>query len=919
MLLIALMAATGSGCTGSRAATSQPPDAAVPPAIRLPGPAELARGASGISGAWRSGRDYLATAPHAGVPDAGEGAAEYAPAAAAGAYAIYHFTPRGYDHGGTLRLSFDTAPERDDALWVGISDFSRGTWEWQRGTAGHAYSFDATRAANADGEMYAAIVASGTGFTLAELRLGAEQALAHPRLYFTAAELPALQAKADALPEVYAQVYDFAADVVTSGYLPDETADPDGDLNYYRNAGRYLYPLALAYLLSGEQRFLDTAVEFMRRYAGWEQIDIEHNRDLGHSDMLLGMALAYDWLYPHLSVADRDICAAALGEWAEQMWAAASATEYNETWRNWWALSYLQNHCSTNHSSLGIAALALYGDDPRADKWLTLAVERMAEQQYMLDGIGDGTWHEGIGYQSYMFTMALPFLTNLRKVLGRDIIAHRYFGAYGRWRAYNLLPETWQFLMPYSNYEWYWGNFRAVSTARFCAAEYGDGLAQHCADHLAEYEGRSASIWNVYTAVFELLYYDPDVAPTPPGSAGIPLSAEFPDLAAVIWRTGWGADDLAFGFKTGPYGGFSSFDAFMYGEYPWGFERDWRSLNVGHDHDDMHGFYLTRGQHWLAPESVSYGESPEIGAGWHNTLVIDGQSQYRPQDMSHDGWDTGYEYTAGYIEAHVNLPSFDYLRAEGAERYLHLGDLDHFTRHVLFVRPGYFVVVDNLAAGSAHDYEWCCHFEQPPAVDGNWVRGDSSGGNTLGLGVALPSGFSHTTGADGGADGRPWVRLSPAAAVANARFAVLLYPTAEAEWDARPVVSALHDDAQATVLRGEFATGVDDTLITHGSAGGMVTAGTYATDARAAYVRTVAGEPRALMLVGGTELSRDSMTMVSGAPGGGVELGWDGAQLSVAGGLDGALTVYAPAVAQVLVNGAAADFVRDGDYITVGE
>ena len=75
----------------------------------------------------------------------------------------------------------------------------------------------------------------------------------------------------------------------------------------------------------------------------------------GH--FLLGVACAYDLLFETLSAADRAAIAARLGTEAERMY---------EGWSNaWYVDEYPQNHNWINSAGLGLAALALQGEDAR--------------------------------------------------------------------------------------------------------------------------------------------------------------------------------------------------------------------------------------------------------------------------------------------------------------------------------------------------------------------------------------------------------------------------------------------------------------------------------------------------------------------------------------------------------------------------
>src|SRR5205085_1686677 len=72
-----------------------------------------------------------------------------------------------------------------------------------------------------------------------------------------------------------------------------------------------------------------------------------------------------------------------------------------------------QNHNWISTAGLGLAALALSGEDARASTWLSLAQGNLQKLALALGPISDGTFHEGLPYQGYGVSMSMPFWTAL--------------------------------------------------------------------------------------------------------------------------------------------------------------------------------------------------------------------------------------------------------------------------------------------------------------------------------------------------------------------------------------------------------------------------------------------------------------------------------------------------------------------------
>src|SRR5436309_2111172 len=84
-------------------------------------------------------------------------------------------------------------------------------------------------------------------------------------------------------------------------------------------------------------------------------------------------------------------------------------------WPNaWYVDEYPQNHNWIDAAGMGLAGLALQGEDARAGNWIARAQDDLAKVGLALGAISDGSWHEGIRYQEYGISMSLSFWMALR-------------------------------------------------------------------------------------------------------------------------------------------------------------------------------------------------------------------------------------------------------------------------------------------------------------------------------------------------------------------------------------------------------------------------------------------------------------------------------------------------------------------------
>ncbi|NJP05222.1 MAG: DUF4962 domain-containing protein [Chloroflexaceae bacterium] len=800
------------------------------------------------------------------------------------------------------------------------------------------------------------------------------QQLQHPRLFLDAATIASWQERASTTHQsIWQPVQDYALAEVDAAAPPTEP--PVEELNTFRNAGNQLIPLALVCTISERDDVCDRAITTLLAYAQWPRWESDDDRGLGLSHMVLGHALAYDWLYQRLSADQREIVRSALGRHAQELYEASASPTYVSQWNNWWGQSYIQNHYWSTHSAIGLAGLALLNEDDRAIDWLNLAQERMARWQTLLEGVADGSWHESIRYQSYGLAMSLPFLINLRNLQGIDLLPHTYLQNYNRWRLYNYLPNG-QFILAFGDFEWDWGSVRGFSVLRFTASEYQDPHAQWLVDQMAQLEERQPNVWGAAWHALEFLFYDARLAPQAPDT--LPLARVFPDLEGVIWRTGWGNTDLVFGLKSGPFGGRFAFDTFVNQQDPWNVpcELTGCNFNADHDHADTNGFYLARGSQWLAPEQAGNEQYDTI---FHNTLLIDdqGQTLVPPSDQWKDP--AAFIGTDGFLETTASTPHFDYVAADATRRYPSALQMQDVTRHVVFVRPGYLLMLDHVQSAQPRRYTWVSHTTTPDStIEENWVRNTAEDGQVLAIAMVAPDGMSAAIDEEA-----PAMATSTNEPLADARLVHLLYPTDAAGWANRPQPIILADDEEAIAVQVRSAdtreqiddilisvtapdTGISQTGAHHtpdvqlepeshrfvmaalaNNSGAVaqddridlyapfilmraprasIAAGDYQYDGRAAVItRDSSGQIIRLFVAGASFLAdqQGNRLLVDGISRASFEAIFEGNQVAVSGtttpdvsaGLAGRIRLYAPLVEQLTVNGVTQPFTREGDTI----
>jgi hypothetical protein len=758
----------------------------------------------------------------------------------------------------------------------------------------------------------------------------------HPRLFFTAADVPGLQQKAQTTHNAIWQTIRGVAHSLLSTNPPDYP----GQSSLYQSVFRDPMVLAFAHVITEDVQpppaqtpYLDKAKEYLLALSSWPSWggDVSTTEvDYENAYMVIGMALTYDWINDHLTESERATVRAALAEHVQELYTASSGP-YSGTLSNWWRRSYAQNHWTQSVAGIGVGSLALEGEDDRTGEWLSHAITGLRRTQALYDGISDGTWHEGAHYQpSGQFMMVLPFYWMLEQQKQVSLFSEEYFRNYIDYALYNYLPGARHPALSHGDYVPSWGGYVVAGSSiypRLFAGKYGDGHGEWVTQRILETVGRAS--YHVAAHVFEFFYYDDAVAPEPPLDK--PLRCVFPDLGIAIWRTGWGEDDLVFGLKSGSYCGRYAYDRFMSRAYP--FEQRDSDVNDGHGHQDAGTFYLFRGGRDLASEMLDWFGYDSEGTSAHNVILIDDKPQLRPARCCYEDFDAKLEVTRG-------AGAFDYLMADPTNRYREENDdgtpgpliIDEHARHVLFARPDYFVMIDSLRADAAHRYQWVSHFSEQPAatvtVEGRWIKAteNTPQADVLGVGVLSPASFAYEIGESAhigsASPPKPYVRIRPATDVATMRFVNVLYPTNEAGWSGKPSITLLGDDESAVgvrVVRGD----THDHLIRLNAAASAAV-GEYVFSARAAsiyknaqgkHVRLFIADGRSIHDQQGARLVLDSGQTTT------LEAVFSGIALSVIAPEDlaGPLTLYAPetSIDAVTLNGESAPVVKNGDYLTI--
>ncbi|TMV49120.1 hypothetical protein FE783_15755 [Paenibacillus mesophilus] len=507
----------------------------------------------------------------------------------------------------------------------------------------------------------------------------------HPRLFFTAADIPELRARAQDLTpspsgatgkELWDSVLGDANEYLNetsytvryyNGYpvtyplppvMPPVMPNPPG----YTGSPTYPYwaamakalqyrleALSLAYVITQNPDYAAKAKSYMLSLSDWERwTDTNYPCGGGLScldtaHLTLGVSAAYDVLYDLLTPEERSKVENAL----EQLGLEPLRLSINDVDNNADAL---------RAAALGSGGAALLGKSAKAEKYLTRAVRYY---DWYLDFRMNSGQTEGFNYTDYSVENMIRGIDNLTRTTGvQTYFEHPFFNDFiVRWSNYFLSPGG--------------GGLATISDSG--ANAYSYGFFHNTMSIVARWLNNPNAVWyltqaDVAGSAFDrFLYFIPDANARIPSDW--PNSELFDEMGWAAIRSGWtGGDSLLT----------------LIGN----------NNKLDHSHYDQNSFTLATNGTFIARDpgyrDLSPGPKQNFTAkDGHSTIRVDGQSQSAKGE--------------GRLQAGILSPNVDYMIGSAPGAYGN--SLSSFDRHIVRVND-YYVMMDDLKASSPHTYDW---------------------------------------------------------------------------------------------------------------------------------------------------------------------------------------------------------------------
>ncbi len=469
-------------------------------------------------------------------------------------------------------------------------------------------------------------------------------------------------------------------------------------------ASEAVQSLALNFLLTDNREDGQRARQILLALASWRTYGSTDRatNDTAFRAVVRGLAIGYDWLRGAdlLSEADRRAVERAI---------AVRGKQYADWYRRAGVHSQwpYPSHTFGGLPYYGEIGVAFAGVLPEAEDWLRLWVYAMTAN-YPSFGRSDGSWSEGGRYWHNSMERQLFPVWGLGDALGLNLPAHPFFASTGYFKIYANPPWDKMTVFGDAHNQAVGGGDAKVMLALATLlgnpdyAWYGQAVRR---DETGE-GPKSMSAADFFTMDFEVIK---QIA----GNnqiASLPLARAFPDTGLVAMRTNLTDphSDIEFLLRANPFG------------------------SVSHAHADQGNFYLAAygepllipSGHYQGGHEVLFGSPHHSGWTWqslaHNVPLIDGKGQ-APRSPAANAYLEHF-----YHSGQADLARVDLTRAYQAEAAEPKGGLPvpagsapitSYRRTVLFLRPGTFVLIDDIECSREARLDWRLHAWNSFAID----------------------------------------------------------------------------------------------------------------------------------------------------------------------------------------------------------
>lgn len=618
---------------------------------------------------------------------------------------------------------------------------------------------------------------------------------------------------------------------------------------------------AFIYLLTGEANFGQSAKAQLLNVATWDHMGSTkfEIQDQVHRAIAYRSAIVYDWVYDLLSDTEKAA--------VETMVKDRTTTLVNK----FVVTQPINRHPYDSHGwtifgYIGLISTIMMHEIPEAEEWFERTVPAYIN---MLPPWGgeDGSWSQGTGYWQWSSSSNKELMDVLLSAGAIDLYKKAFSRNEGMYPLY---------MFPHGSPTGVFGN-DAHYTPGWYSVNLLNRLSQMYDDERLKWEAEAIGAAPQF-GLTEYFYGDESVGSMPP--VDLAKGKWFPVTGVTAMHSElWNTDRTSLYFRSSPYGSYS------------------------HSNADQNSFIIHSFGEPLAVKAGHYDYYDSVHhAGFAkqtfsaNAITYDGRKGQQTNSIDSDGNILGF----------VTHADFDAVSGDATVAYS--GGLTKAVRHILYVRPSMYVVIDDLATAAAggSNFEWNLHTDEQlifhtEGKGATVTKGDAEldvrfhGSQASALTTSLENRYLNAVGTEvapgGSFAGRKQLHAAFVTPKVNSTKLVATMEPHKRGTAAQEVES----EEFGTYVRLVFDDGTT-VYVRTGNSGTVTTADGIVFDGAAAAVK---GE--SVLLVDGVSLAKDGVMIVESDQ-----------RATVAFG-DKLLSVSAQADAEVVLNASGTTVVRDSD------
>ncbi len=377
--------------------------------------------------------------------------------------------------------------------------------------------------------------------------------------------------------------------------------------------GTQLAPLAFAYQMTGDEKYLNSGWEYVYELCSLltTAADAGTIADMAYKNSFWGTALFYDWCYNALTGGQRYYILNCL---------AVAGNRMNKG--GWWRYGWLHNYTMHCRGGAMIAGLAIYDEYPGAEQWIETGLNSFKNTIVLWPD--DGTGVEGPMYSNNALADVMKLGVALNDICGLDYLRDSIFENYISYTINNSIPRnSWSAQVDQFGYgdSTPSSSFQYTGYMALLANYYQNPVAQWYAQEMLDVKA-ATNTRDALAELYTLLWYDKDLEAIAPAEYAqeekdgnyYPEDMVFDDAGLVYLREDWSGDEDIMYFHCGP--NFGSNAAAYQKTTPY-------DVGNGHVHPDQIGLMLFSNGEWLFQDDG-------YTTGWskgHNVPLINGIGQ----------------------------------------------------------------------------------------------------------------------------------------------------------------------------------------------------------------------------------------------------------------------------------------------------